>query len=47
MEVEAALLRSLPVFRQALIDIGLVNDLGNQLGPLADGAGLGSRQLGA
>jgi hypothetical protein len=47
VQVDAALLRGLPVLGHALVDVRLVDDLGDQLRPLADGARVWRRQLGA
>ncbi|KAH9872775.1 hypothetical protein J1614_005169 [Plenodomus biglobosus] len=47
VQIQAALLRALPVLGYALVDVCLVDDLGDQLGLLADGARIGRRQLAA
>lgn len=45
VQVQARLLRALPVCRYALIDVRLVNDLGYQLQAVVDGARVGGRKF--
>jgi hypothetical protein len=47
VQVQAALLRALPVRRNAFVLVRLVNDLGDQLRPLIDGARVWRRELAA
>lgn len=47
MHVDAALLGPLPVFGNAVVDVRLVDDLGNQLRSFADGARVWRREFGA
>jgi hypothetical protein len=47
MQVQTRLLGALPVVGYALVDIGLVYDLGDQLRAFADGVGVWRRQFGA
>jgi len=47
VQIYTALLRALPVLGNALIDVGLVDDLGDQLWAFDDSAGVGSREFSA
>jgi hypothetical protein len=47
VQIQAALLRALPVCRYAFVLVRLVDDLGDQLRPLVDGARVWRRELAA
>jgi hypothetical protein len=47
VQIQAALLRALPVRRDAVVLVRLVNDLGDQLWPLVDGTRVWRRELAA
>lgn len=47
MQVDTALLRLPPVFRNTLVDVCLVNNLWDQLRPAIDQRAVGRRDLGA
>lgn len=47
VQIQAALLGAFPMCGYALIDVRLVNDLGDQLRAIIDGAGVWRRQLAA